>query len=56
VCSSGPGLECLFKAGKSIQGVIGSEEAEVDSSVIERLKNAAGEADIEIDLAYANGH
>ena len=56
VCSSGPGLESLFKVGKSIQGVIGSEDAEVDSSTIEALKAAAEKANIEIELAHSNGH
>lgn len=56
MCSSGPGLEALFKAGKSIQGIIGSEDADVDSSTIEAVKTAAEKANIEIELAHSNGH
>ena len=56
MCSSGPGLESLFKVGKPIQGVIGSEESEVDSNLLDALKSAAQQASIDIEMAHANGH
>lgn len=54
--SSGPGLETLFKVGKPIQGVIGSEDSEVDSALLDALKSAAQQAGTDIELAQVNGH
>jgi hypothetical protein len=56
VCSSGPGLEAIFRTGLPIKGILGSEDVDASSVDLKKLEQAAKEAGIELEFLQTNGH